>query len=74
MNSFLRRIALALALGAAGPAAAQGADAKDNIAGPYVPTPWVIVDEMLKLKKVRLTTEDRDQILRYLTTANDLAH
>jgi hypothetical protein len=32
------------------------------------------VDEMLKLKKVRLTTEDRDQMLRYLTTANDLAH
>jgi hypothetical protein len=31
------------------------------------------VDEMLKLKKVRLSTEDRDQMLRYLTTANDLA-
>ncbi len=25
---------------------------KDNIAGPYVPTPWVIVDEMLKLGDV----------------------
>ena len=29
------------------------------------------VDEMLKLKKVRLSVEDRDQLLRYLTTAND---
>ena len=27
--------------------------AKDNIAGPYVPTPWVIVDEMLKLADIR---------------------
>jgi hypothetical protein len=26
---------------------------------------------MLKLKKVRMSTEDRDQLLRYLTTAND---
>ena len=25
---------------------------KDNIAGPYVPTPWEIVDEMLKLGDV----------------------
>jgi len=25
---------------------------KDNIAGPYVPTPWVIVDEMLKLADI----------------------
>jgi hypothetical protein len=29
------------------------------------------VDEMLKLKKVRLSAEDRDQLLRYLTIAND---
>ncbi len=29
------------------------------------------VDEMIKLSKVRLTKEDRDLILRYLTTAND---
>jgi len=26
---------------------------KDNIAGPYVPTPWVIVEEMLKLAGIR---------------------
>jgi mono/diheme cytochrome c family protein len=29
------------------------------------------VDEMLKLKKVRMSIEDRDQLLRYLTTANE---
>ena len=29
------------------------------------------VDEMLKLKKVRLSAGDREQLLRYLTTAND---
>ena len=29
------------------------------------------VDEMLKLKKVRLSAGDRDQLLRYLTTANN---
>ncbi len=29
------------------------------------------VDEMVKLKKVRLTDEDRAQLLLYLTTAND---
>jgi len=28
-------------------------DAKDNVAGPYVPTPWLIVDEMLKLADIR---------------------
>jgi mono/diheme cytochrome c family protein len=28
------------------------------------------VQEMLKLKKVKLTDSDRDQLLRYLTTAN----
>jgi SAM-dependent methyltransferase len=41
-----------LALGAAASALAQ-AEEKDNIAGPYVPTPWVIVDEMLKLADIR---------------------
>jgi SAM-dependent methyltransferase len=44
--------ALALALGFASHALAQ-AEAKGNIAGPYVPTPWVIVDEMLKLADIR---------------------
>ena len=29
------------------------------------------VDEMLKLKKVRLSAGDREQLLRYLTTANN---
>ena len=33
-------------------AAAQDAEQKDNVAGPYVPTPWVIVDEMLKLADI----------------------
>ena len=33
-----------------GAAAAQ--DDKDNIAGPYVPTPWPIVDELLKLADI----------------------
>ena len=47
-----RSVAAALALGFASHALAQ-AEAKDNIAGPYVPTPWVIVDEMLKLADVR---------------------
>ena len=27
-------------------------DVADNVAGPYVPTPWVIVDEMLKLADI----------------------
>ena len=53
MNSFLRCVAAVLALCAAAPAPAQGAEEKDNIAGPYVPTPWVIVDEMLKLAGIR---------------------
>jgi len=53
MNSFFRRIALVLALGAAAPAFAQKAEPVDNIAGPYVPTPWVIVDEMMKLADIR---------------------
>ncbi len=37
---------------AALPAAAQDLT-NDNIAGPYVPTPWVIVDAMLKLADIR---------------------
>src|SRR5215831_6864473 len=47
------RIALALALCSAVPVAAQSPEHKDNIAGPYVPTPRVIVDEMLKLADIR---------------------
>ena len=55
MNPFFRCVAAALALyAAAPPALAQDLDdAKDNIAGPYVPTPWVIVEEMLKLADIR---------------------
>jgi len=54
VNSFSRSIAAALALCAAAPALAQDLDgAKDNVAGPYVPTPWVIVEEMLKLADIR---------------------
>jgi len=54
VNSFFRGIAAALALCAAAPALAQDLDgAKDNVAGPYVPTPWVIVEEMLKLADIR---------------------
>ncbi len=53
MNSLLRCVAVALAFCSAAPALAQGAEEKDNIAGPYVPTPWVIVEEMLKLAGIR---------------------
>jgi SAM-dependent methyltransferase len=35
----------------AGSAAAQKEE-KDNVAGPYVPTPWPIVDELLKLAEI----------------------
>jgi len=42
-----------LALCAAAAFAQDLDDSKDNIAGPYVPTPWVIVQEMLKLADVR---------------------
>ena len=41
-----------LMLAAGGAASAQDAADKDNVAGPYVPTPWVIVDEMLKLADI----------------------
>src|SRR5215470_17555275 len=47
------RISLAFALCSAIPAAAQSPEQKDNIAGPYVPTPWVIVDAMLGLADIR---------------------
>ena len=53
MTSFLRCVSLACLLCAAAPAAAQSPEPKDNVAGPYVPTPWVIVDEMLKLADLR---------------------
>src|SRR5436309_15820640 len=54
MNSSFRRAAAVLALCAAAPALAQDLDdSKDHVAGPYVPTPWVIVDEMLKLADIR---------------------
>ena len=49
----LRLLAAALVLAATAPVLAQDARAKDHIAGPYVPTPWVIVDEMLKLADIR---------------------
>lgn len=49
----LRLLAAGLVLAAASPALAQSPEAKDHIAGPYVPTPWVIVDEMLKLADIR---------------------
>jgi SAM-dependent methyltransferase len=39
-------------LALAAPALAQVDSGKDNIAGPYVPTPWEIVHEMLKLGDV----------------------
>jgi SAM-dependent methyltransferase len=54
MNSFFRCVAAVFVLYAATPAFAQDFDGtKDNIAGPYVPTPWVIVEEMLKLADIR---------------------
>jgi ubiquinone/menaquinone biosynthesis C-methylase UbiE len=36
----------------AGTLLAQTPDEKDNVAGPYVPTPWVIVDELLKIADI----------------------
>ena len=48
-----RWLSAALAVAAALPAAAQDAKAKDHNAGPYVPTPWVIVDAMLGLAGIR---------------------
>ena len=48
-----RSLAAIAVLAAASPALAQSPEAKDHIAGPYVPTPWVIVDEMLKLADIR---------------------
>ena len=49
----LRSLAAVLAAGTLSHTQAQGLEAKDNIAGPYVPTPWVIVDEMMKLADIR---------------------
>jgi len=49
-----RPLALACVLGLPLQAAAQDAEKKDNIAGPYVPTPWVIVDAMLGLADIRV--------------------
>jgi len=51
--TIFRIIAMASVLGAVQPAAAQDAGNKDNVAGPYVPTPWVIVDRMLALADIR---------------------
>jgi len=48
-----RSLAAIAVLAAASPALAQSPEAKDHIAGPYVPTPWLIVDEMLKLADIR---------------------
>ncbi|HEY6241019.1 MAG TPA: class I SAM-dependent methyltransferase [Burkholderiales bacterium] len=54
MKSFFRCVPVLAALGTALPALAQDFDGtKDNVAGPYVPTPWVIVEEMLKLADIR---------------------
>jgi len=53
MSVVFRWVALAAMLGSAFPATAQDAEKKDNIAGPYVPTPWVIVDAMLNLADIR---------------------
>ena len=53
MSVVFRRIALAWALVLVFPAVAQDSGNKDHIAGPYVPTPWVIVDAMLGLAGAR---------------------
>jgi SAM-dependent methyltransferase len=50
MSSFFRYAAFAWVLCAAGPAAAQKAEPAD--AGPHVPTPWEIVDAMLRLADI----------------------
>jgi len=48
----LRHAAAALALAAFCGGLALAQEEKDNIAGPYVPTPWPIVDELLKLAEI----------------------
>ena len=53
MSIAIRCTALVWALVSALPVAAQSPEQKDNIAGPYVPTPWVIVDAMLGLAEIR---------------------
>jgi SAM-dependent methyltransferase len=50
----LRSLAAMAVFAVAPPALARSPEAaKDHIAGPYVPTPWVIVDAMLKLADIR---------------------
>jgi len=49
VNPYRRRVLVAIAAGATLPALAR---AQQN-AGPYVPTPWKIVDDMLRLASVR---------------------
>jgi len=49
----LRSVAAMLALALGSSALAQSPEAKDHVAGPYVPTPWVIVDRMLELADIR---------------------
>jgi SAM-dependent methyltransferase len=52
LKRWSRRLAFICFLGGCVTALAQEAAEKDNVAGPYVPTPWVIVDEMLKLADI----------------------
>src|SRR5215470_3867266 len=53
MSPMFRWLALAWALCLPFQAVPQDAEKKDNIAGPYVPTPAVIVDAMLGLADLR---------------------
>lgn len=48
-NRWRARLAACVLLAATGVHSQE----KDNIAGPYVPTPWPIVDELLKLADIR---------------------
>ena len=50
-NSLRLKIASVLLFIACAAFAQEGAK-KDNIAGPYVPSPWPIVDEMIKLADI----------------------
>lgn len=50
----LRLLAAVFVLATVSPVVAQSSEVKKgNLAGPYVPTPWVIVDEMLKAAEIR---------------------
>jgi hypothetical protein len=51
LPSSLRRALVVLAIATAA-APALGQDRKPESAGPYVPTPWVIVDEIMKLAAI----------------------